>query len=166
MSSSPVSRVVGAVLCDLSLVTVSHREQHLLGVMQVAALFAVVFEDARLDDGVDRAGLLAETAENAFVQVDVVARGAARAVGALLRFDRDRERRAYGLAQLARDAALLAVGIAAQRMQAAKTGRLRRVLLRILHRDLAREHVAPGDGEPLHQLEQEEGLEEFADFLK
>src|SRR4029079_8266968 len=95
---------------------------------------AVVLDDARLDDRVHRAGFLAEAAEDAFHQVDVVAGGAARAVGALLGLDVDRERRAHRLAQLARDAALLAVRIAAQRVQAAEARALRRPLLRALAR--------------------------------
>src|SRR5262245_20894867 len=68
-----------------------------------------------LDDGIDRAGLLAEAAINALGHVDVVAGGAAAAVGAWLGLDRDRERRADRLAKLAGDAPLLAVRIAAQR---------------------------------------------------
>jgi hypothetical protein len=120
MDSSAIGGVAGAIFGDLGFVAVAHGQQHFLGVVQVAALLAVVFEDARLDDRIDRAGFFAEAAEDALVQVDVVARGAATAVGALLRFDGDRERRAYRFAQLAGDAALLAVRVAAQRVQAAK----------------------------------------------
>src|SRR5450759_2332966 len=145
MDSSSVRRVAGAVAGDFGLVAVPHREQHLLGVVQVAALLAVVLEDARLDDRIDRAGFFAEAAEDALVQVDVVARGPARAIGPLLRLDGDRQRRAYRLAQLAGNAALLAVGVAAQRVQAAKARRLRRMLLRILHRNLAREQMPSGN---------------------
>src|SRR5204863_5434271 len=94
-------------------------------------------------------------------QVDVVAGGAPRAVVALLRLDVDGERRANRLAQLARDAALLAVRIAAQRMQPAEARTHRRLLLRELHGDLAREHVAPGERHAAQELEQHEGAEEF-----
>ena len=62
------------------LVAVADGQQHVLGEVQVAALLAVVFEDVGLDDRVDRAALLAEAAEDALGQVDVVARRAARAV--------------------------------------------------------------------------------------
>src|SRR5262249_47776974 len=79
-----VGRVGGAVLSDLLLVAVADGEQHLLGVIQVAPLLAVVLEDVGLDDRVHRAGLLAQPAEDALGEVDVVARGAARAVRALL----------------------------------------------------------------------------------
>src|SRR6185437_16619772 len=116
-SMSAVGGVGGAVARDLVLVAVADREQHRLGVEQVAARLPVVLDEARLDDGVDRAALLAEPAEDALDEVDVVARGAARAVVALLALDGDGERGADGLAQLAGDAALLPVGIAAQRVQ-------------------------------------------------
>src|SRR6266567_3769948 len=146
-------------------VAVAHREQHFLGVVEVAALLAVVLEDARLDDRVHRAGLLAQAAEDALGEVDVVARGAARSVGALLGLDRDRERGAHRLAQLAGDAALLAVRVAAQRVQPPEARAHRRLLLGELHRDLAPEEVAPGEHHPLRQLDQQEGPEEVADFL-
>src|SRR6476660_5755582 len=95
----------------LLLVAVADREQHRLGVGKVAALLPVVLEHARLDDGVDRAGLFTEAAENALGEIDVVARRAPRAIGALLALDVDGERRADRLAQLAGDAAFLAVRI-------------------------------------------------------
>src|SRR5215510_6652332 len=108
-------------------------------------LRAVVFQDVRLDDRVDRAALLAEAAEDALGQVDVVARRAAGAVGALVALDRDRQRGAHGLAQLAGDAAFLAVLVAAQRVQAAEARRQRRLLLGELHGDLAGEEVLARD---------------------
>jgi hypothetical protein len=66
----------------------------------------------RFDDRIDRAGFLAEPAIDAFEQVDVIARRSARAVFANIGFDRYRERRAYGFAQLAGDAPLLPVRVA------------------------------------------------------
>src|SRR5437016_12459901 len=91
---------------DLRLVLVADREQHRLGEDALAARLEVILEDVRLDDGIDRAALLAEAAEDALDEIDVVARRAARAVVALLALDGDRERGAHRLAQLARDAAL------------------------------------------------------------
>jgi len=64
---------------------------------QVATLFAVILEDARLDDRVDRTRLLAETAEDALGKIDVVTRGSARAVVSLFGFDGNRERRTHRL---------------------------------------------------------------------
>jgi hypothetical protein len=118
--------------------------------------------DARLDDRVDRTGFLAEAAEDALRQVDVVARRAACAVVALIRFDRDRHGRAHRLAQLAGDAAFFAVRIATQRMQAAKARALRRLLFRKLDRDLAREQVAAGQRHALHQFDQHQTAEQIS----
>src|SRR5512145_719337 len=155
-----VPGVLSPVAGYLLLVALAHRQQHGLGVIEVPPLLAVVLEDARLDDRVDRARLLAEAAENAFRKIDVVARGAARAVGPLLRLDVDRERGAHRLAQLARDAALLAVRVAAQRVQSAEARANRRLLLRELHRDLAREHVLAREHHSAEELEQQERAQE------
>src|SRR3546814_3975920 len=62
---------------DFRLVAVANGKQHVFGVVQVAALFSVVFGNMRFDDGVDRTAFFAEATENAFGQIDVVARGAA-----------------------------------------------------------------------------------------
>src|SRR5947207_11737252 len=94
-----------------------------------------------LDDRIDRTGLLAITAVDAFGHVDVVARGAPASVLARLGLDRDRQRRADRLAQLARDAALLAVGVAAKRMLAAKARTLRRLFVRVVDRRLGLEEI-------------------------
>src|SRR5262249_42108280 len=147
------------VLRDLLFVGVPDRKQHGLGIDQIAALLAVILHDARLHDRIDRAGFLAEAAEYAFREIDIVARGAARPVGALLRFDRDREGRAHRLAELARDATFLPVGIAAQRVQAAEARAHRRLFLRELHGDLAGEQMPAGEHHALHQLEQQESTE-------
>src|SRR6266508_4376992 len=149
MDRSAVGGVRGAVLGDLLLVAVAHCEQHFLGVVQVAAFLPVILEDARLDDRIHGAGLLAQSAEDALGEIDVVARGAAGAVRALLGLDRDRKRRANGLAQLARDAAFLAVRVAAQGVQAAEARAHRGFLLWELHRDLAPEQMASGERHPL-----------------
>src|SRR5260370_4013845 len=76
MDRSAVGGVRGAVAGDLLLVAGAHREEHLLGVVEVAALLALVLEDARLDDRVPAAGLLAQSSEEARGDADVVARGA------------------------------------------------------------------------------------------
>src|SRR5207244_5550114 len=119
----------------LLLVAVADGEQHRLGVVEVPPLLAVVLEDARLDDGIDRAGLLAEAAEDALGEVDVVASGAARSIFSLFTFNMNCQRWADGFAQLAGDAALFPVRIAAQRVQAAEARAHRCLLFRELHRD-------------------------------
>src|SRR5690242_10132706 len=159
-SMSAVTRVRGAVGGDLRLVLVADREQHRLRVEEVAAGFAVVLDEARLDDRVHRAALLAHAAEDALHEVDAVARGAPGPVVALLALDRDRERRAHRLAELARDAALLAVGVAAQRMEAAHAGARRRLLLRVHHGDLPGEHEASREPEALQELHEHESRSE------
>jgi len=114
------------------------------------------------------AGFLAQPAEDAFGEIDVVARGAASAVGALLGLDRDRKRRANAaLAQLAGDAALL--GRSDKRRRACsprKRGLIGVFLLGKLHRDLAPEEMASGERHALRQLDQQNTLEEFADFYR
>lgn len=79
-----------------------------------------VLKVGALDDGVNRAGLLAETAENTFGHVNVVLGSAARTVGTGLRLDGDGESGASGLAELAGDATLLASGVPTQGMLASK----------------------------------------------
>src|SRR5574340_825343 len=121
MLASAILRVSCAVPRDLFLVLVADGEQHGLGIDEIPAFFAVVLENTGFDDGIDRAGFLAEPAEDALGEIDVIARSAASAIDALFRFDGDGERGADRFAQLAGDAAFLAVRIAAQRVQAAET---------------------------------------------
>src|SRR5689334_17529290 len=118
---SAVSRVLRAGGSDVLLEAVTDGQQLALGHHVLAAMFEVVLVHVRLDDGIDRAALFAEAAEDALEQVDVVTRGAALAVfRARGRVDGDRQGRAHRLAQLARDAAFFTVGVPAQRVQAAE----------------------------------------------
>src|ERR1041385_9497184 len=128
-SASPVGRVEGAVLGDRALPAVAVREQALLVVVELLARLGGELEVRPLDDGVDRAGLLAHAAVDALHHVDVVAGGAAGAVvAARAGLDGDRLGRTDRLAQLAGDAALLAVRVAAQRVLAAEARRARPLL--------------------------------------
>src|SRR3977135_2595533 len=103
----PVRRVELDVLGDLALPAVAVREQALLVVVELLAGLGCELEIRALDDGVDRAGFLAQPAIDAFDHVDVVAGGAACAVvPARAGLDGDRLRRADRLAELAVDAAL------------------------------------------------------------
>src|SRR4249919_608047 len=111
---STVGRVGGAAAGDFGFEAVAKREQLRLVDDVLAAILEVVFVDVRLDDRIHRAAFLAEAAVDALEQVDVVAGGAARSVLARLGVDGDRQRRAHRFAQLAGDAALFAVRIAAQ----------------------------------------------------
>src|ERR1700751_4185657 len=148
----PVRRVEREVLGDRALPPVAVREQPLLVVVKLLARLSREFEVRALDDGIDRAGLLAQTAVDAFDHVDVVARGAARAVvAARTRLDGDRLGRTDRLAQLAGDAALLAVGIAAQRVLAAEARRDRVLLEWIVDGRLRPEEIAHRQDERLNE---------------
>src|SRR5262249_44934888 len=114
-------------------------------------------EVGTFDDGIDRTGLLAKSAVDAFDHVDVVARGAARAVVATRPgLDGDGLRRADRLAQLAGDAALLAIGVAAQRMLAAEARRDCAFLERIVQRGLRLEEIAHGERERRYEFLEEQ----------
>src|SRR5581483_11200235 len=114
-------------------------------------------EIGSLDDGIDRARLLAVAAVNALGHVDVVARGAAATVIARLGLDGDGLRRADRLAELAGNAALLAVGIPAQRMLTAEARAERPLLEGIVHRHLGLEHVLKRERETGDDLRQKKG---------
>src|SRR5258705_7074872 len=122
--------------------------------------------DVGFHDRIHRATLLAEAAVDALHQVDVVAGGAPGAIVTLLAFDGDRERRADRLAQLAGDAALLPIGVAAQRVQPAEARALRRLLLRIHDGDLAGEHVAAREPQALQQLGEHEARGDVLDAFE
>src|SRR5690606_5553266 len=153
-----IRRVRRLVRGDHRLVLVADGEQLVLRHDVLAAPLHMELVDARLDDRVDRTGLLAESAVDAFEEIDVIAGRAAGAVRAEAGLDRDRLRGAHRLAELARDAALLPVRIAAQRMQPAEPRRLRRLLLGIEHRRLAREQVLQGQTKPQQEIRQQDRL--------
>lgn len=101
---------------------VSNRHHHhqqpasqlTLVIQQLLTRLSRVLGIRALDNSIDRARLLAEAAVDALGHVDVVARGAAGPVGALLGLNSDGLRGADGLTQLAGDAALLARGVPPQ----------------------------------------------------
>src|SRR6056297_2441914 len=124
---------------DLSLPPVAVLQQFGLVVEQLLAGLGGKLEIRPLDDRIDRARLLAETAIDAFRHVDVVARGAAAAILARFGVDGYGLRRADRLAQLAGDAPFLAVGVSAQRMFAPKARRQRPLFMRVVHGALGRE---------------------------
>src|SRR5690606_15310089 len=109
---SSVGRIQFEVAGDLGLPAGAVVEKLFLVVVKLFAGLGREFEIRPLDDGVHRAGFLTETAIDAFGHVDVVARGAAAAVLARFGVDGDGLRRADRLAQLAGDAAFLAVRVA------------------------------------------------------
>src|SRR5262249_48494898 len=133
---------------DLALPAIAVGQQAILVVVELLARFGRELEVRPFDDGVDGAGLLAEPAIDAFHHVDVVARRPPRAVVASRsRLDGDRLRRTNRLAQLAGDAALLAVRIAPQRVLAAEPWRERSLLEGIVERPLRLEEVLHAEEE-------------------
>src|SRR5215831_7901601 len=141
-TASPVRRIERDVVGDLALPAVAVREQALLVEVKLLARLGGELEVRPFDDGVDRAGFLAKPAVDAFDHIDVIARGAARPVIATRpRLDGDRLRRTDRLAEFAGDTALLAVGIAAQRVLAAKARRDVPLLERIVERGLRLEEI-------------------------
>jgi hypothetical protein len=155
----PVRRVSGLVGRDHRLVTVTDGEQLVLAHDVLAAIFHVVLVDTGLDDRIHRARFLAKAAIDALEEIDVVARGTACAIGRHIRIDRDRERRADCFTKLAGDAALFAVRIATQRMQATEPRRLGRLLFRIVDRDLLAKQRAGRDRQAREQFGEQEGLD-------
>src|SRR5690606_21211386 len=99
-----------------------------LVVEQFFTSFRRELEVRPFDDRVHRASFLTEAAVDALGHVDVIARGTATAVFTRFCLDGDRLRRTHRFTQLARNAALFPVGIAAQRMFAPEA-RAERVLL-------------------------------------
>src|SRR5215471_15439619 len=77
---SPVRRVERDVLGDLAFPAVAIRKEPFFIVIEFLARLGGEFEIRYLDDGIDRTGLLAQAAVDAFDHVDVVAGGAPRAV--------------------------------------------------------------------------------------
>src|SRR4249920_3084374 len=103
---SPIRRIERDILGDLALPAVTVRKQPLLVEVKLLARLGGELEVRPFHDGVDRAGLLAKPAIDAFDHIDVIARGAARAVvSAWPGLDRNGLCRADRLAQLAGDAA-------------------------------------------------------------
>src|SRR5262245_65348536 len=118
-----VRRIERNVASEFPLPAVAVGEQLLLVVKQLLTGFGGELEIGSLDDGVDGACLLAQAAVDAFHHVDIIAGGAPRPiVPARARFDGDRLCRTDGLAKFAGDAALIAVGIAAERLTAGGQG--------------------------------------------
>src|SRR3990170_219146 len=116
LTGSSIWGVERDILSDRPLPAVAVREQAFLVVVEFLGCLGRELEVRSQDDGVDRAGLLAKAAVDAFHHVDVEAGGPPRAVVApRSRLDGDGLSRADRLAQLAGDAALLPARIAPQR---------------------------------------------------
>src|SRR5215469_8694077 len=151
-----IRRVQLQIAGDLPLPAVAIRQKPFLAVVKFFARLGREFEIRPLDDGVHRAGLLAQTAIDALHHVDVIAGGAARAVFARLRLDGDGLGGTDGFTELAGDAAFLAIGIAAQRMLPPKARRQWPLLERIVQGGLGGEEIAHGQKQALDELPEED----------
>lgn len=136
MCSLTVQVVGGEVAGELRLPAVTVGQQLGLVVEQLLVRLHGELEVRSLDDGVNGASLLAEATVDALGHVNVVASGAARAVGAGLGLDGDGVGRADGLAQLASDAPFLSGGVAAQCVLAAEARGQGSLLERVVDGDL------------------------------
>ena len=105
---------------QLGLPLVAILDELLLVVEKLLVKEGRVFEVGALDDGVDRAGLLAEATEDALGHVDVVLGRTARAIRSRLTLNLDGEGRTGSFAKLASDASLLTRGIPAERVLASE----------------------------------------------
>ena len=152
----PVRRVHRNVVREFALPPVAVFEELVLVVVELFPGLGGKFEIRPLDDRIDRAGLLAEPAIDALHHVDVVAHRPARAVvAAWTGLDGDRLGRAYRLAKLARDAALLPVRIPAQRMLPAEARADRPLFEGIVDRRLRPEEITHRQADGLDELLQE-----------
>src|SRR5271170_2769870 len=125
MKRLTVWRIEREIASDLTLPSRAVLQQPVLVIVEFLTGLDGEFRVRPLDNGIDRAGLLAKTAVDAFDHVNVVACGAAGAVvAARPGFDRDGLGRADRLAELASDTALLAIRIAPQGVFAAISRRL------------------------------------------
>src|SRR5579872_703151 len=152
---SPIWGVELYALGDLALPAIAIGEQTLLVVIKFFARLGGKFKVGPFDDGIDRAGLLAHAAIDAFDHIDVIARGAPRAVVAPRSgLDSDGLRRTNRFAQLAGDTAFLAVRIAPQRVFAAEARRNRVLLERIVDRRLRLEEIPHRQHDGLPEFDQ------------
>ena len=109
-------------------------------------------------NGINRTGFLAKSAIDAFDHIDVVSGRAPRAViTTRTGFDGDGLCRTDRLTELARDAALLPVGIASQRVLATKAWRDRPLLEGVVERGFALEEIPHCKQECRYEFKQKHG---------
>src|SRR5262249_21362207 len=150
---SPIRRIRRDIPRQLPLPPRAVRKQPLLVIEELLARLRRIFEIRSLDDRVDRTSFLTHAAVDALRHVDVVASRSPRPViPAGARLDRDRLRRADRFTEFAGDAALFAVGVAAQGVLAPEARRKRRLFVGIVQRRLWFEHVADRQAERLKKL--------------
>ncbi len=116
-------------------------------------------------NGVNRAGLLAETTVDALGHVDIVTGGSAGTVGTGLGFDRDGKSRADGLTELAGNAALFTRGITTKGVLTTETRRDGALLEGVVEGNLGEEDLLHKKHHTTHHLGQEGILGETLDLV-
>src|SRR3569832_1773012 len=110
-TNSPIStigRIGGTVGGDILFVAVSDRQQHFFCIVQIAALFAVVFEDIGFYDRIHWAGLFTKSTEEALGQIDVIPRNTTTANNTQNRHEQENKHQTHSNTQKASKAALFA----------------------------------------------------------
>lgn len=115
-----------------------------------------------LYDGIDRASLLTSATIDALGHIDVISRGATRAVRTWFRLYRDGLCRANGLAELTSDATLLSRGISPQSMLATKARRQRTFFHGVVERHFGLEKVLQSETQAAEYLCEKECLRRLA----
>jgi hypothetical protein len=109
--------------CELGLPLVSVGKKFLLVVQKLLSGLGSVLGVGRLNDGVDGARLLAETAVNALGHVDIVLGGSAGSISSLLSLNGDGLGGANSLAELASNTSLFARGVSSESVLTTESGR-------------------------------------------
>jgi len=122
---------------DLSLCTIAVGQELLLVVKQLFPSFCRELRVVGLDNGVDRASLLAETAVNALGHVDIIFCRPPRSIFTSLRLNGDGLSGADGFAEFARNAALFTGSVPSQSVFSTET-RAERALFEWVHDGIRR----------------------------
>ena len=137
---------------------VANPKQIFLADSSRGARLKKVFMQVRQHDGIDGTRLLTIAAVDTFKEINIVSRGATRAVITLLGLYRDRQRWADGFAQFTGNTPFFSIGITPQRMQSTEPWGFGGLFLGILNRELLPEEVTPGYREPAKQFRQRPGF--------
>lgn len=154
---SPVQVVSLDVGGNLGLPLVPIVEQLLLVVQQLLMRLRGELNVGALDDGIHGAGLLAEAAVDTLGHVDVIAGGPAAAIISWLSLDGDGLGSADGLAELARNAALLPGWVPAQCVLPTEARAQRALLQRVVDGGGFPEQVAQGHAQASEELSPQQG---------
>lgn len=151
------------IALNLGLHSIAVRKQLGLLIKQLLVRLCRILVVGAFDDGIDGTSFLARAAEDALCHVDVVARCAARAVGAGFGLDGDCLRGTDCLAEFAGDAALLTGRVAAEGVLAAEAGREGPFFHRVVERHFRLEEILHRQRQAAEELGQVQGLARLGD---